>query len=130
MHEYNAESPKQDSKRFNFQGRRNTFPIWLYNLSMYSMCVPLLDFCKLYLNRLPLVYVKYMTSFKACHQLNTKFIHKNKIIFTSILIKFNLTLNHFQRCVFYNKERLQCRLLNSVLHHNKLSAHMFVRILS
>ena len=32
MREYNAESPK----RFNSQGRRNTFPIWLYNLSMTS----------------------------------------------------------------------------------------------
>ena len=34
LREYNAESPKQCSKRFNSQGRRNTFPIWLYNLSM------------------------------------------------------------------------------------------------
>ena len=29
-----AESQKQDSKRFNSQGRRNTFSIWLYNFSM------------------------------------------------------------------------------------------------
>ena len=34
MREYNAESPKQDSERFNSQGRRNTLPIWVYNLSM------------------------------------------------------------------------------------------------
>ena len=34
MREYNAESPKQDSKRFNSQGRRNSLPIWVYNLSM------------------------------------------------------------------------------------------------
>ena len=34
MHECNAESPKQGSKRFNSQGRRNTLPIWVYNLSM------------------------------------------------------------------------------------------------
>ena len=33
-HEYNAESPKQGSKRFNSQVRRNTLPIWVYNLSM------------------------------------------------------------------------------------------------
>ena len=34
MRECNAESPKHDSKRFNSQGRRNTLPIWVYNLSM------------------------------------------------------------------------------------------------
>ena len=34
MREYNAERLKQDSKRFNSQGRRNTLPIWVYNLSM------------------------------------------------------------------------------------------------
>ena len=27
---YNAESPKQDRKRFNCQGRRNTLPIWVW----------------------------------------------------------------------------------------------------
>ena len=31
---YNAESTKQGSKRFNFQGRGNTLPIWVYYLSM------------------------------------------------------------------------------------------------
>ena len=30
MREYNAESPKQDSERFNSPVRRNTLPIWLY----------------------------------------------------------------------------------------------------
>ena len=34
LREYIAESPKQDSKRFNSQRRRNTLPIWVYNLSM------------------------------------------------------------------------------------------------
>ena len=34
MREYNAKSPKQGRKRFKSQGRRNTFPIWPYNLSM------------------------------------------------------------------------------------------------
>ena len=34
MREYNPERLKQDSKRFNSQGRRNTLPIWVYNLSM------------------------------------------------------------------------------------------------
>ena len=34
LHKYNAESPKQDSKRFNSQVRQNTLPIWVYNLSM------------------------------------------------------------------------------------------------
>ena len=29
-----AESPKQGSKRFNSQGRRNSLPIWVHNLSM------------------------------------------------------------------------------------------------
>ena len=32
--ECNAESPKQDRKRFNSQGRGNTLPIWVYDLSM------------------------------------------------------------------------------------------------
>ena len=31
---YNAESPKQESKRFNCQVRRNSLPIWVYYLSM------------------------------------------------------------------------------------------------
>ena len=35
-YEYNAESPKQDSKRFNSQIRRNTLPVWVYYLSMFS----------------------------------------------------------------------------------------------
>ena len=34
MREYNARSPKQDSKRFNSHGRQNTLPIWVYYLSM------------------------------------------------------------------------------------------------
>ena len=34
MREYNAERPKQDSKRFNSHGRRNTLPMWVYCLSM------------------------------------------------------------------------------------------------
>ena len=34
MHEGNAESPKQGNKRFNSQGRLNTLPIWVHNLSM------------------------------------------------------------------------------------------------
>ena len=34
MREYIAESPKLDSKRFNSQGRLNSLPIWVYNLSM------------------------------------------------------------------------------------------------
>ena len=37
MHEYNAESPKQDSKKFNSYGRRNNLPIWVYNLSMSTV---------------------------------------------------------------------------------------------
>ena len=32
VREYDAESPKQDSKRFNSQVRGNTLPIWVYNL--------------------------------------------------------------------------------------------------
>ena len=39
MREYNAESPKQGSKRFNSQERRNTLPFWLYNLSTRYMIV-------------------------------------------------------------------------------------------
>ena len=40
MREYNAQSSKQDSKRFNSQGRRNTLSIWVYNLSMvYTICL-------------------------------------------------------------------------------------------
>ena len=38
MHKYNAESPKQDSKRFNSQVRQNTLPIWVYNLHMVRYC--------------------------------------------------------------------------------------------
>ena len=38
MHEYSAESIKQDSKRFNSHGRRNTLPIWVYYLSMTVQC--------------------------------------------------------------------------------------------
>ena len=34
MREYNAESQKQDSKRFKFQVRGNTLRIWVYYLSM------------------------------------------------------------------------------------------------
>ena len=34
MCEYSAESTKQGGKRFNSQGRQNTVPIWVYNLSM------------------------------------------------------------------------------------------------
>ena len=34
VHWYNAESPKHSRKGFNSQGRRNTFPIWLYSLSL------------------------------------------------------------------------------------------------
>ena len=37
MHEYNAESPKEGSKRLNSQGRQNTLPIWVYNLSMVQI---------------------------------------------------------------------------------------------
>ena len=36
MRECNDESPKQGSKRFNSQGRQNTLPIWVHNLSMTS----------------------------------------------------------------------------------------------
>ena len=35
MQEYNANSTKQDSKRFNSHGRRNTLPIWVY----YVICI-------------------------------------------------------------------------------------------
>ena len=31
---YNAESQKQDSKKFKSHGRQNTLPIWIYYLSM------------------------------------------------------------------------------------------------
>ena len=34
LREYNAQSPKQDSKRFYSHGRRNNLPIWVNYLSM------------------------------------------------------------------------------------------------
>ena len=34
MCEFDGKSPKQGSKRFHSQGRRNTVPIGVYNLSM------------------------------------------------------------------------------------------------
>ena len=33
---FNAGSPKQDSKRFNCQGRRNTLPIWVWLIYGYQ----------------------------------------------------------------------------------------------
>ena len=37
MREYKDESPKQGSKRFNSQVRRNALPIWVHNLSMVDL---------------------------------------------------------------------------------------------
>ena len=40
MRKYNVESPKQGSKRLNSKVRRNTLPIWVYNLLLLHPPLP------------------------------------------------------------------------------------------
>ena len=61
MPEFNAESTKQGRKRFNYQVRPNTLPIWVYNLSMLYSVYCILGYVNIYTS-----YFQLFNVFKLC----------------------------------------------------------------
>ena len=123
MRKCNAESQKQDSKRFNSQGRRNSLPIWVYNLSVVEVLSPKLR------NTINLEFTGKFRVFDADHTVDCS-IHLNLQSFSRELWQNQKIFNKFYdiHTVFpmYVKQQFLCTAaaLRSMITEENISPRM------